>query len=82
MRMKMPICMQLLDDEMVFQGYHILPCDERPQGGWELYVMDDNEDLPEIPLSFGPANPNLKPCTVYDNVFKMGSPEGQRALPP
>jgi len=74
--------MQPPEDEMVFQGYRILPRDERPRGGPELYAMDQDEDLPEIALSFGPTNPTLNPCVIYDNIFKMDSPERGRALPP
>jgi len=74
--------MQPPEDEMVFQGYRILLRAERPRGGPELYAMDEDEDLPEIALCYRPANPNSNPRTVYDGVFKMDSPERQRALPP
>jgi hypothetical protein len=74
--------MQPPEDEMVFQGYRILPRDERPRGGPELYAMDQDEDLPEIALSFGPTNPTLNPRAIYDNIFKMDLPERRRALPP
>jgi len=77
MRMRTPTC----SHQMAFQGYRILLCDEKPRGGPELYAMDQDEDLPEIALSFGPTNPTLNPCVVYDNIFKMDSPERGRALP-
>lgn len=69
------------EDEMVFQGYRILPRDERPRGGHELYAMEDDEELPEIALDFGPINPNSNAHAVY-NDFKMDEPEAQRAFPP
>ena len=43
--------------------------------------MDQDKDLPEIVLSFGPANPNSNPRTIYDNVFRMDSPGRQSVLP-
>jgi hypothetical protein len=72
---------QLPEDEMTFQGYRILPRDERPRGGHELYAMEDDEEMPEIALDFGPIHPNLNARAVY-NDFKMDEPEGQRVFPP
>jgi hypothetical protein len=39
--------------EKLFRGYRILEPEEVPQGGRELYWMDEDEGLPEIVLDFG-----------------------------